>query len=120
MADEQPTEKKRVLRQKSETVREKVEKSSAAEPKPRRLRETTNKVGAPLKAAGKPIAKVGRYVVPPYFRNSWVELRQVTWPKRKEAWQLTLAVIIFAIVFGAIVAVVDYGLDKIFKQVLIK
>jgi preprotein translocase SecE subunit len=120
VAKEQPTEKKRILRPKAETMREKVEKSSSAEPKPRRVREATNKVGAPFKAAGKPVAKIGRYVVPPYFRNSWKELREVTWPKRKESWQLTFAVIMFAIVFGAVVAAVDYGLDKIFKQVLIK
>jgi len=47
-------------------------------------------------------------------------LRQVTWPNRKESRQLTLAVILFAVIFGAMVTVLDYGLDKVFKQVLLK
>lgn len=118
--DNQPTPKKRRILQKSETVREKVAKSAESEAKPRRLRKTTHKATAPLRAVGRPLSKVSRYVVPPYFRNSWHELRQVTWPKGKEAAQLTLAVILFATVFGAVVFGVDTGLDKIFKQVLLK
>ncbi len=55
-----------------------------------------------------------------YLINSWRELRQVTWPSRRESRRLTTAVILFAIVFGFLIAVVDYGLDKLFKQVLLK
>lgn len=55
-----------------------------------------------------------------YFRSSWQELRQVTWPGRRETIQLTFAVFIFAITFGLLISVVDYGLDKLFKEVLIR
>jgi len=55
-----------------------------------------------------------------YFRTSWHELRQVTWPGRKETLQLTFAVFIFAISFGLMIAVVDYGLSKLFQEVLLK
>lgn len=116
---------------KAETVREKAEKSSL--PKPSKqdgiVRLTLSYVAAPFKWIGRKLAKLGRFKVmriigkilwPTYFRNSWKELRQVTWPNRRETWQLTLAVIIFSIIFGAIIAVVDYGLDKAFKQLIIK
>jgi preprotein translocase subunit SecE len=55
-----------------------------------------------------------------YFKNSWKELRQVTWPGRKETWKLTFAVFMFAIVFGTIIALVDYGLDKVFRHLILK
>ena len=114
---------------KVETLREKTEKTTAAGDKPRRLSATKQKAGAPLRATGrglqrlnriKPLRILGFIIVPPYFRNSWRELRQVTWPTGKESRRLTLAVILFAIVFGALVAVLDLGLDKVFKQVLLK
>jgi preprotein translocase SecE subunit len=72
----------------------------------------------------KTIAKVGHWVglviVPVYIRNSWKELRLVTWPTWKQSRQLTSAVLAFAIVFGSAVAAVDYGLDKIFRHILLK
>jgi len=63
---------------------------------------------------------IGRMLGFGYFRSSLQELKQVTWPTRREGRRLTTAVIIFSIVFGALIAVVDYGLDKLFKQILIK
>ncbi len=68
----------------------------------------------------RPIVRPLRWLVPPYFVNSWREVRQVTWPNRRETWRLTLAVFIFAIVFGALVAGVDKGLDLLFKKVILK
>jgi preprotein translocase SecE subunit len=114
---------------KVETVREKAEKTTAAQDKPRRLSKTTRVAGTPLRATGRGLKKAGQVkpfrilgfiIVPPYIRNSWKELRQVTWPDGKESRRLTLAVIIFAVIFGAFVAVLDLGLDKVFKQVLLK
>lgn len=63
---------------------------------------------------------IGRMLGFGYLRSSWRELRQVTWPTRREGRRLTTAVIIFSVVFGALIAVVDYGLDKLFKQLLLK
>ena len=64
-----------------------------------------------------PDNKVGRFLnkrrsfIPRYFKESWQELRKVTWPNRKETTKLTLAVFTFAIVFGLLVAIVEFGLD---------
>ena len=63
---------------------------------------------------------IGMVLLPLYFRNSWKELKQVTWPNFKLSRQLTLAVIIFAIFFGISIALVDSGLSRIFKVILLK
>lgn len=132
------------LRKPAESVRTKAEKAAAkANKKPRVLRTTASKAATPFKklwAGIKKIARPFRFLLWPfktrpvrfigrilaailflrYFRNSWKELRQVTWPGRRETWQLTFAVFAFAIVFGLLVTVTDYGLEKLFKQVLLK
>lgn len=60
-----------------------------------------------------------RHLIPRYFREAGQELKEVTWPTRKETWRLTLAVFLFALIFGLLIAVVDYGLDKLFKKLLL-
>lgn len=61
-----------------------------------------------------------RWLMPTYFVNSWREVRQVSWPNRRETWRLTMAVFIFAVVFGSLVAGVDKVLDILFKKVVLK
>lgn len=128
MAEDKVTPKRRLVK-KVETVREKTEKAVESSKQPRRLHSTKRRVSAPFRAVGKQSSKLGKFkpfriigliLVPPYFRNSWKELRQVTWTKRRESFRLTFAVIAFATVFGIMVAVLDYGLDKVFKEVLLK
>jgi preprotein translocase subunit SecE len=68
----------------------------------------------------KPMRILGRILGFSYIRGSWQELKSVTWPTRREGFRLTSAVIIFSIIFGALIAVVDYGLDKLFRQILLK
>lgn len=122
--------KRRMVR-KAETVRQKTEKSAVPKPEKKNgvFRLVLGYIAAPFKWIGRKLAKLGRFKVlrfigkilwPVYFRNSWKELRQVTWPTRRETWHLTTAVIIFSIIFGVLIAVVDFGLDKLFKQLIIK
>ena len=66
------------------------------------------------------IRLIGLIIIPKYVRNSFMELKGVTWPSFKESMRLTYAVIIFAVIFGVSVALVDYGLGKIFKTLLLK
>jgi preprotein translocase subunit SecE len=63
---------------------------------------------------------IGRIFGFSFIRGSAQELKQVTWPTRNEGRRLTTAVILFSIVFGLLIAVVDYGLDKLFKDILLK
>ncbi|HUS26559.1 MAG TPA: preprotein translocase subunit SecE [Nevskiaceae bacterium] len=131
MADSQESEIQKTPRRirKVDSVREKAEKTTAANDRPKRRHVFATGFMAPLRLMGSWLAPLGRFkavriigliLVPPYFRNSWKELRQVTWPTGRESRRLTLAVIIFALIFGALVALIDYGLDKVFKQVLLK
>lgn len=126
--DNKPAKKRRVIR-KVETVREKAAKQTSKEPSKKGvLRLTLSYIGVPFRFIGKQIAKLGRFkvfriigyiFVPPYFRNSWKELRKVTWPNNKETFRLTFAVLMFSIVFGAMVTAADYGLDKLFKRIIL-
>lgn len=129
---------KRRIRKSSGTVRERADaaKAERSSSKPRRLRRSIGAAGRPLQAvrtAGRreyylplPDNRWGRFLnkrrraIPRYFRESWAELRQVVWPSRKETFKLTLAVFTFAIVFALLVSITDYGLDKIFRKVLLK
>lgn len=129
MAEEVESPKpKRRLKRAPESVRERATKASeeaAKAPKTKKPR----KIFAPFRAIGrglrrierfKPVHIIGLVIVPRYLRNAWQELRHVTWPSRKESLRLTSAVIVFAAVFGLLIAATDYGLDKVFKKVILK
>lgn len=129
-----PKRKPRI--RKAPTLREQAEeaRTKAASGKPKLARRVGSKAAAPLRKvrlprnrATGPLFKLGRgvkkalgWLVPRYFVNSWRELRQTTWPSRRETWRLTLAVFVFAAVFGALVAGVDKGLDELFRKVVLK
>ena len=68
----------------------------------------------------RPVRFIGKVLGLRFIRNSWKELKYVTWPTRREGLRLTSAVIIFSAVFAAVLAVVDYGLDKVFKHLLLR
>lgn len=130
------------LTKKTETFREQSAKQRTKAAQPRRLRKTASTASKPVKAARsgiwkllkpfgfllrpfktKPMRFIGRILAKVlllnYFQASWKELRQVTWPNRKETIKLTTAVIIFALVFGLFITVVDYGLDKLFRFIIL-
>jgi preprotein translocase SecE subunit len=126
---EETGKSKRRLVKKAETVREKAEKAVEDSKQPRRLHTTKRRAGAPFRAVArggrrlnkiKPFRILGFIIVPPYFRNSWKELKQVTWPKFKDSIRLTFAVFAFATVFGTLVFALDFVLDKVFKEVILK
>lgn len=137
---ETSTKKRRI--RKVETVRERTEKANIPK-QPRRIHRAAGAASRPFKTIGKYIGRAVRplgFILKPfktrpmrfvgrvisrvflfsYFKNSWVELRQVTWPSRRETWKLTLAVFIFSLAFGLTIALVDYGLDKIFRALLLQ
>lgn len=135
MANEKPSKPKRTIRP-LQSMRERTLDASTSKKKVRRVKQTANAIAKPIKAAHTyvqrmyflpmPDNKFGRflnkrrYFIPKYFREAWHELKDVKWPNRKDTAKLTLAVFIFAIIFGILVAVTDYGLDKVFKKVLLK
>ena len=119
-----------------ETFRERALKATAESDKPKqrsRLRDLLKKLLRPVRSAGRevvnfplfkplrwPLRIIGLIIFPRYFRSSITELKQVTWPTFRESLRLTWAVLLFAIIFGTAVALVDYGLDAVFKRILLK
>ena len=61
----------------------------------------------------RPFVALGRYL-----RDSWLELRQVRWPNRKATWKMVLAVIIYTLLFMALIAALDLLFGKLFKLIL--
>lgn len=55
-----------------------------------------------------------------FAASSLREVKLVTWPTWRQSLRLTGAVIIFSVIFGSLIAAVDYGLDKLFKQIILK
>lgn len=119
---------------KQQTVRERTQAKSPGRAK--RIRTKAGGIKTPFKKAhstGKreyhlplPDNKAGRIlrkrvrIVPKFIREAWREIRLVTWPTPRETVRLTIAVFIFATIFATIVGILDFGLDKLFKEVLIK
>lgn len=60
------------------------------------------------------------FAVPRYLKGAWQELRLTTWPGRRETIRLTFAVFVFSAIFAVFIAGLDFVLDKLFKQIIIK
>lgn len=135
MAEPKPGGRKPRIRKTAPTVRERVEAAQDEADRPKRVR--ARRIARPLKRlagvrpprnrffnglskALAPVTRILRLLVPRYFVNSWREVQQVTWTSRRETWRLTLAVFIFATIFGLMVAGVDKVLEFIVKNVIIK
>ncbi len=118
-----------------ESVRDQREKQQGSSDKPKRrpIRKLFYWLGTPFRAiaawgfwqsqAWKPFRVLGKVLATvlliKYFRSSFSELKLVTWPDWKKSWRLTWAVLVFSVFFGVILAIVDFGLDKLFKQLIL-
>lgn len=56
------------------------------------------------------------YAIGAYFKGSWHELKQVRWPDRKQTWVLTIAVLVFSLVLGTLIFLLDAGFTLLFKK----
>ncbi len=136
MADQpnKPTTKKRRVKN-PETFRERAQKAVEAGNQPKssaRIKRAGNKATGPVRRQigrvynSKPLAPlrkvlrvVGRVIFPKYFRESWQELKLVTWPDWPQGRRLTFAVLVFAVIFGVAIAGVDWVINKIFEHLLL-
>ncbi|HVX48255.1 MAG TPA: preprotein translocase subunit SecE [Candidatus Saccharimonadales bacterium] len=132
--DKSAAKKKRRVKN-PETFRERAQKAAEAGSKTRsttRIKQAGGRAAGPVRRSvsriynAKPLAPlrkvlriIGRIIFPKYFRQSWQELKLVTWPSWSEGRRLTVAVLVFAIVFGAAIAGVDWILDKVFRHLLL-
>jgi len=129
-SQEKPSKKpKRQLKAAPVTLREQSEQAQAKSAKPKARTRAGRILSAPFRFIGRifrPLGKfkffriIGYIFAPPYIRSAFKELRLVTWPDRTKTRQLTFAVIIFSLIFGVLAALVDYGLDKVFRSIILK
>ena len=116
------------------SLRQRNLNASTAKDKPKRIRKVASSAVKPVGVVGsalkteyhliKPKDNAGfftksRSLTPSYIKNSLSELKNVTWPGRKETWKLVFAVYVFALSMGVFIAVLDFGLEKLFKQVIL-
>ena len=130
-------EKKKRVVKKAESVRERTKKEAEKSKQPSRSKRVVGAAKKPLtsaKNAGRkeyhpiklPDNKLGRflskraYLMPKYFRNAWAEIKLVEWQNRSQTAKLTFAVLVFAIFIGGLVYVIDLGLDKVFRELILE
>lgn len=53
-----------------------------------------------------------------YLKGSWVELRMVRWPNRRETWKMTAAVMFFTGLFVALIVFLDWIFSTLFKLII--
>ena len=140
VADKESKESKKQPRvRKIETVRERNDKAAAkaeadsSKVKKRPVRRVASTVAKPFRSPARVVARpfkvrpvrfvfrwIGLILWPRYFRNAFKELKLVTWPTRKDTWKLTLAVLVFAIIFGILATLTDYGLEKLIRRIVFR
>jgi preprotein translocase subunit SecE len=135
MADEKSAKDAPRKRKSPTTVREHAEKQAEKRVvKPHKIRGKIHRPLSVLRRAGakefhpvtvpekKGVRHLNRRVrfVPKFIRESWVELKQVTWPTKRDAMRLTFAVFIFAAVFTIFIQVIDFVFSKLVKEILLK
>ena len=52
-----------------------------------------------------------------FFKNMWHELKNVTWPTKKELINYSIVVILFMIVMGVIIGVFDLGAGALVRLI---
>lgn len=131
-----PDKKKPRVTKKSETIREKTNREADdSKKKPRKIKQATSKASDKASSAKKrskkeyylPLPETGflgqlnkkRSFIPRILKNAWTELRGVTWPNRHETFHLTVAVLLFAMFIGGLIAGMDYVLDNVFRRVVL-
>lgn len=50
-----------------------------------------------------------------FWRETTGELRKVTWPTRKDAWDLTKIVLLVTAIMSALLGLMDYGFSSLIK-----
>jgi len=137
MADTKKQPPKKPSRRKApETVRERAERQANKQLKSdsksriwhpfRSIKKVSNKEFNPVKLPdnkyGKVLGKRIRIsrIIPKFFREAWAELKNVTWPSRREAVRLTGAVVIFAVIFAIFVQTLDFIFDRVVKVIILK
>lgn len=115
-AQSQPAKNKTALKTalkgaKTPKTAEKAPKSNLKTKKP--LPKGIKIIQKPFAFIGKPLVTLARYI-----KASWREIRQVRWPNRKTTWKMVFAVLMYTILFAAIIMILDAIFTLIFNNLL--
>lgn len=77
--------------------------------------DTSTSEKPPKRSRTNPFTAIGGY-----FRGAWRELKMVRWPTRSATWSMTLAVLVFTLVFAGVILLLDAGFNWAFEQLLRK
>ena len=129
-----PILKKKESAKKQQTVRERAAAAKVEKPK-RRIKKATGTASKQVSKArsfGKkeyhlplPDNKAGRVlkkrvrILPRFVTEAFKEIRQVTWPDRKNTIRLTIAVLVFAVVISSFVGALDYVFGELFERFIV-
>jgi preprotein translocase SecE subunit len=118
--DDKSSKKVETLRERAEKAAQKSTKSEPAEKalkvKKEKKRRGIGKLSIKRKNTDK-VKKTRRFhIIPRFFPEAIEQLKDVTWPDRRNTLKLTLAVIIFSTVFAGLIGGVDSVLGIIFKK----
>ncbi len=69
--------------------------------------------------AARPSRGIRGIFKPYWLQDILSELRKVTWPTRREAWNLTVVVIVFSVVVGLALGAIDLGFSWILERILL-
>lgn len=75
-----------------------------------------SRVFAPVRFLWRVLKKI---LLVDYFKGSWEEIKLVVWPNNKTTWRLTFAVILFAIIFGLVIAGLDWVFERVFREIIL-
>lgn len=53
-----------------------------------------------------------------YLKNSYYEMKLVTWPKQRQVTTDTVMVIIISLIFAMVLGAIDFGLKELFLTYL--
>lgn len=91
----------------------KTTKKSAVNPAKTKQAARIEKSTAAKKSHRNPLTALGGY-----FKGAWHELKLVRWPTRSATWSMTLAVLVFTLIFAGIILLLDAGFNWAFEQLL--
>jgi preprotein translocase SecE subunit len=94
-----------------EELAEAEKAETAYEPRGRRGRDRAPASGEPTRAGS-----LARVVA--FLRASWAELQRVQWPDRKQTTQLTAIVLVFIIIMGGYLGLLDAIVSRVVQEII--
>ena len=98
---------------KAKKVEKRAKKAEIRAKKRQNEKKIVKIIKAPFRGIAWVFCAIGRY-----FRDSWLELRQVRWPSRRATWKIFLAIVIYAALIMVLILLLDVLFTYLFNSIL--